>query len=527
MSSKTAANIVLHDQAIVAYRGGRFAEAEALFLQSLQVRADDAAVLASYGEFLRGLGRTAEALELFERILSVDPENADVLNAAGVCYEETANPSRAIEYYLRAMALKPDLAVTWNNIGVVLLHEGDADAALDHFYQALALDPNYADACCNLAVAYRQRLDYTNATEAFRRAYQLDPNSPEIAAGMGEILGLLYEDAAEGILRRAVALDPRNAERHWNLSLELLKRGKYTEGWREYEWRFQRGKGHNPPRPFAQPIWRGEAWHNLPGKTLLLHAEQGLGDTLQMLRYLPMVLDRGAKVVLEVQRPLHRLVADYAARSHASVQVIAASDPLPEFDLHTPLMTLPHALGTTLETVPPPLRLTPEAAPRAKSEVLRVGLCWAGNPGHDRDRERSIPLELLKPLFDVPGTDWISLQVGPAAQQIEACGVALAQPVLNDFADTAALLDTLDVVIAVDTAVAHLAATQGVPTWLLLPYIADWRWLRPETAANPWYPKARLFRQTTRPNAPDSNRWSPVITELAAALQQLSENSQR
>ena len=521
MSSKIADNIVLHDQAILAYRGGRYAEAEALFRQSLVVRADDVAVLASYGEFLRGQGRPFEALEVFERILSFDPDNADVLNAAGVCYQETANPSRAIEYYLRAMALKPDMAVTWNNIGVVLLHEGDDNAALDHFYQALALDPNYADACCNLAVAYRQRLDYTNATEAFRRAYQLEPNSAEIAAGLGEILGLLYEDAAEGILRRAVALDPKKAERHWNLSLELLKRGKYTEGWREYEWRFQRGKGHNPPRPFAQPAWRGEAWQDLRGKTLLLHAEQGLGDTLQMLRYLPMVLERGAKVVLEVQRPLHRLVAEYAARSHAGVEVVTAGDALPAFDLHTPLMTLPHALGTTLETVPSPIRLTPAAEPLTTAGELRIGLCWAGNPGHDRDRERSVPLELLKPLFEIAGTQWVSLQVGPAAREIDTCGVKIAQPVLNDFADTTALLDTLDLVIAVDTAVAHLAATQGVPTWILLPYVADWRWLRPGAARTSWYPEARLFRQSSRPTGTDPYaHWPPVIAEVVEALQE-------
>jgi hypothetical protein len=335
------------------------------------------------------------------------------------------------------------------------------------------------------------------------------------------VLHLLGDEEAVPLLRRALALRPDDPEKHWNLALALLKRGDYAEGWREYEWRWQRHKNERPLRPFAQPFWRGEA---VEGKTVLLYAEQGFGDTLQFLRYVPHVQALGARVVLEVQRPLLTLATAFAHTLPQAVTVIAQGDPLPAFDAHVPLMSLPTAFATTLATVPAPLRFTPPALPRWPGRPLRIGIAWAGNPKHLRDRERSVPAEALLPLFAAPNCTWISLQTGPAATQLARLGVAIKQPPLADFLDTAAVIDTLDLVLSVDTVVAHLAASQGAPTWLLLPFASDWRWLLPtwraaDGAQNPWYPNARLFRQRELPDGrPQADLWQPVIAEVAAAL---------
>jgi tetratricopeptide (TPR) repeat protein len=513
-----AADPTLHQRAITAYHAGNLALAQSLLAEALAANPDDLPTLKSYGQVLRDAGHPLQALEIFLRVLALDPKDAPACNAAGVCFQETGNPAAALEHYLRAMTIQPDLAETYNNLGVVLLHEHDLAGASEHFQQALELDPTYADAWNNVALLHRDRHEYLEAIETFRTALTLKPNSSEIEAGLGEVLSLVYDPTAEAHLRRALALAPEKAERHWNLALELLKHGRYPEGWREYDWRWRRGPRHTPPRPFPQPFWRGE--QSLRDATLLVYAEQGLGDTLQMLRYLPLLAGRAARIVLEVQRPLLPLATQFAA-AWPNVSVVAHGDPLPAFDLHTGFMTLPLALGTTVETVPPPLRFTPPAATRPRTANPRIGLCWTGNAAHDRDR--ALSLETLRPLLDVPGCTWVSLQVGRGADQVAAAGVAFEQPALRDFADTAAILDTLDLVITVDTAVVHLAASQGVPTWLLLPYVADWRWLEPTTPKpNPWYPRLRLFRQTAFPAHNDiPSLWQPVVAAAAQALRAL------
>jgi tetratricopeptide (TPR) repeat protein len=522
--------IELHDRGILAFHNGRPEEAEALLKNALTLEPDNIAVLTSYGQFLRNTGRLPEALDTFLRILTLDPANAHVANAVGVCFQETNQPAKAIDHYLRAMTLRPDFADPYNNIGVVLFHEKDFDAAMEHFQQALALNPAYSDAHSNLALVHRNRLDYSQAITSFRRALQLDPDNPKIAAGLGEALSLTCDPSAEHLLRKAVAAQPENPEFHWNLSLELLRRGDYLTGWQEYEWRWKHPDNQTPLRSFPQPFWRGEHDQDIRGATILLHVEQGLGDTIQMLRYVPLLLAQGARVVLELPQPLRQLITEYANTTDGALTIIPAGDPLPAFDCHCSLMSLPLAFRTTLDTIPEPLRLTSpraNAIRRKDQDSLRIGLCWAGNPSHALDRERSLPLEALRPLFSVPGCSFVSLQTGPAARQIESTGLPLAQPALNDFTDTAALIDTLDLVIAVDTAVAHLSASQGAPTWILLPFISDWRWLQPGARAeNPWYPCARIFRQTsfahtaTSPVSPADRRplWDPVVGRLVAAL---------
>jgi tetratricopeptide (TPR) repeat protein len=518
----------LHHLALRAWLKGQTKDARHLLERATQAAPEDATVLTSYATMLHELAEPQAALDIFLRVLALDSAQPEIWNAAGICFQETARPASAIEFYLRALTLRPGFAEAYSNLGGLLTHEGDVDGAVEHLREALRLDPALADGHHNLGIALRARFEYAAAIDSLREALRLQPEHPEMLGSLGEVLSLVGDEQAVPVLRRAVALRPDDPEKHWNLALALLKRGDYADGWREYEWRWRRPKNERPLRPFAQPFWRGEP---VGGKTMLLYAEQGFGDTLQFLRYVPLVQALGARVVLEVQRPLLGLAEAFARTLPEPVTVVAQDDPLPAFDWHVPLMSLPTAFATTLETVPAPLRFTPPAPPRTRTKPLRIGIAWAGNPKHLRDRERSIPAEALLPIFDAPSCTWISLQTGPAATQLAGLGVAIKQPPLADFLDTAAVLDTLDLVLSVDTVVAHLAASQGVPTWVLLPFASEWRWLLPgwhgkNGAENPWYPNARLFRQATLPDGrPQAELWQPVIAEAAAALALLAADT--
>jgi tetratricopeptide (TPR) repeat protein len=520
----------LHHLALRAWLRGQTADARRLLERAALTAPEDAAVLTSYGTMLHEMSEPQAALDVFLRVLALDSAQAEIWNAAGICFQETARPASAIEFYLRALTLRPTFAEAYSNLGAVLTHEGELDAAVDHLREALRLDPALADGHHNLGIALRARFEYAAAIASLREALQRQPEHAEILSSLGEVLSLVGDEEAETLLRRAVTLRPDDPEKHWNLALALLKRGDYADGWREYEWRWRRPKNERPLRPFAQPFWRGEP---VEGKTALLFAEQGFGDTLQFLRYVPLVQALGARVVLEVQRPLLGLANAFAQTLAGDITVVAQDDPLPAFDWHVPLMSLPTAFATTLETVPAPLRFTPPAPPRRPNRPLRIGIAWAGNPKHQRDRERSIPAEALRPLFAIAGCEWVSLQTGPAAAQLAGLNTAIEQPALTDFLDTAAVIDTLDIIISVDTVIAHLAASQDVPTWVLLPFASEWRWLLPgwraaDGAANPWYPQARLFRQRTLPDGhPQSELWQPVIAEVAAALAALAAAAER
>jgi tetratricopeptide (TPR) repeat protein len=490
----------IHDLGILAHRDNRPTEALHLLRQALALDPDNLALLKSTAQITRETGDPARAAELFHRALDLDPADPLVWNAAGVCLQESYRPAQAMEAYLRALTLTADLPDVLHNIGNLLAAENDFPSAIDYFEQAIALRPDYLTAHTNLGVAYRQQLDYPRSIAHFRRAHELDPTSADIAMGYGEILSLVYDPHSEEMLRRAVALNPSRAEAHWNLALDLLKRGRYEEGFREYEWRFQRNNGHNTPRPFTQSQWLGDT--DISTQTLLVHAEQGFGDTLQMLRYLPLLRERTPHLILEVQPELHRLVA-----IQPGITIVARGDALPPFDNHIATISLPHAVRTTLHTVPPPLQLLRTPRPQRPSNPRRVGLAWSGNPHHDRDRERSIPIHLFAPLFDIPNTTWISLQ--PTSNP------PLIQNPLHDFLDTAELLNTLDLVITIDSAVAHLALSQHIPTILLLPYAADWRWLQPSaTTPNPWYPEARILRQPS-----PTTGWQPMLDRLRTLIE--------
>ncbi len=324
-------------------------------------------------------------------------------------------------------------------------------------------------------------------------------------------MALQGDPAGVAWLERLAEAQPDSAVAHWNYSMALLLHGDLKRGWREYEWRWRWERFPSPIRNFTQPLWQGEELH---GASILLHAEQGLGDTLQFARYAPLVAARGGRVILEVQSSLYRLL-----QRIPGVEVcIKAGDPLPEFDLQCPLMSLPQAFGTTLASIPPivPYFSSEDDGASRRTAALRVGLVWAGNPKHQRDRLRSIPFALLGPLLEQPGVAFVSLQkdtVGEAAM--------LPHPVAEakDFLDTARIVSELDLVITVDTSVAHLAGAMGKPVWVLIASSPDWRWGL-GTEATPWYPTMRLFRQ------PLGECWDSTIARMTAELAALAATTE-
>jgi Tfp pilus assembly protein PilF len=411
----------------------------------------------------------------------------------------------AIVEYKRAIALAPDFAEAFSNMGTALRDSDRFDEAIQAHRRALQLRPNLAEALNNLAIALRDIGQWDEALQCCRRAIALNPEYADAHANLGVILCEL-EQAEESVAacRKAVALQPQRGVLQNNLGMILLKLGQYEEGWAKAEWRYFCDPRF-PARKLPKPKWSGE---DLRGRTLLIHAEQGFGDTIQFSRYVPLAAGRGGRVIFECPPEQKRLFECFRNVQ----QLVTAGDVLPEFDLHCPTMSLPLAFETTLETVPSEayLRADPVRVEywRRRLEELaahvnaglrkrKIGLVWAGKPTHTDDRNRSMALCELAPLAGVDA-EFYSLQKGPASRQVsERPGGLKLQDFtadFSDFAETAAFIANLDMVIAVDTAVAHLAGAMSKPVYLLLPKVSEWRWMLRRTDT-PWYPSTRLFRQ--------------------------------
>jgi tetratricopeptide (TPR) repeat protein len=484
--------------------------------RALALKPDHAAALALRGRLLRALKRDAAALASFDRALALKPDDADTLVARGNTHYAMKSYAAALADCDRTLLLRPDAAPLHNNRGNILRELGRQQEAMDGFDRALALDPDYAEAYSNRGNALLELNRPAEALADYDRALALKPDFTYALVNRGIAMHYLtrFEEALESF-DRALALAPDLAEAHWNKGLLLLSLGDFARGLPDYEWRWRR-EGEMKPRNFAQPVWQGE---DLGGRKILLHAEQGFGDSIQLLRYVPMVVAKGGRVVLEIPDSLMPLIG----RGDGVVAMVRPGAPLPPFDLHCPLLSLPLAFGTTLATIPaevPYLRVPAERAANWRTWLPgsgrpRVGLVWSGKPSHKNDHNRSIAFHRLAPLLSLPGVDFISLQ----REYREADLAALAacpnllrlDAALSDFADTAAVVEALDLVITVDTAVAHLAGALGKPVWILLSSIQDWRWLQ-QREDSPWYPTARLFRQ------PEIGDWDSVIARVAREL---------
>ncbi|MGO9438390.1 MAG: tetratricopeptide repeat protein [Terracidiphilus sp.] len=497
-------------------------EARPHFERLLALNPDSAETQSNFGLLLMREGKPEEAKACYERALALQPNSIPALCNLGNLLCSSGKFEEAKTCYRRAIALDPNFAEGHNNLGVVFRELGKFEEAQACHERAVALRPDYADAHNNLGIVFRDRGMLDESAACHERAISLWPDYSEAHNNLGNTRrsqGRLEESLRS--YRQALVVNPDNVEARWNLSLVELLTGDFAAGWRDYEIRTQRRKCAT--RVFPEPLWRGAA---LNGARILLHAEQGLGDTVQFLRYVPMVQAAGGTVTLDVQNSLLRL----AAQLPGIATLVVSGEPLPPFECHCPLMSLPLAFGISIANIPaqvPYLNVPVEAQRDAErlewpDEGLRVGLVWSGNPRFPDDWLRSIPLPCFDALLHVEGVRFFSLQMGPAASQlgeIEAPVIDL-KPAIGDLADTAALIGKLDLVITVDTAVAHLAGALGKPTWLLLPFAPDWRWLM-EREDSPWYPTMRLFRQ------PKFGDWTPVLERVRNELAVLVRRNRR
>jgi tetratricopeptide (TPR) repeat protein len=502
---------------IVLGQKGEYEAAIACHRAAIERQPRMALAHANLGNALHKAGRFQEAIEAYRNALAIEPDNARFHFGLGSALEELARPEESEAEYRRALALQPDHALAHTNLGNVLLTLKRAEEALEAQHRALAIEPLLAEAHVNRGAALYALDRFAEAEAAQRRALELNPGLAKAHKNLGMALeNLGRPDEAAAAFEAAVAAAPDDPDLHFTLGLALLRAGRFDRGWREYAWRWRLKEFAATRREFAQPAWTGAA---LGGATILLHAEQGQGDTIQALRYAKLVAARGGRVVLEVPPSLKRL----CAALDGVAQVIGAGEALPDFDVHCALLDLPRLFGTRLETIPahtPYLAADPAAVADWRRRLAAkprpaVGLAWAGNPSYSNDRRRSLDPALLAPLLALEGFGFYSLQVGPAAEalarvpggeRVERLGHLFA-----DFADTAACVAALDLTITVDTAVAHLAGALARPVWILLPYAADWRWLV-DREDSPWYGSAVLFRQE-RPGA-----WPGVIERISRKL---------
>jgi tetratricopeptide (TPR) repeat protein len=466
----------------------------------------------------------AEAETAYRRCLALRGDHLEALVNLGFALGEQQKSGEAEACYRQALALKADVPEIHQNLGNVLRDRGQLEEALACYHRALDLRPDYAKAHINLGVALIARAEPESAIEHLKRGLELDPDFAEAFNSLGAAVSVLRRfDEAHAHYARSIELKPDYADAHWNRSLLWLLQGDFERGWPAYEWRWRCPR--TLPKPsYSQPVWDGSA---LDGRTILLYGEQGLGDTLHFVRYAPIVKARGGRVIVQCQRTLLPILASCPGID----QVVALGEPPPSFDVQAGLMSLPLILGTRGDNIPaavPYLAAQPGLLEHWRRQLaplagFRVGIVWQGNTRHPWDRHRSAALEHFEPLARVPGVQLISLQKESGGQNLQGQTSApfdvvsfggLVDERTGPFLDTAAIIAQLDLVVAVDTAVAHLAAALAAPTWLALNYSADWRWLL-DRDDSPWYPTMRLFRQQRLGD------WPEVFRRMAEELQKL------
>ena len=564
----------------------RYEAAIACFDRAIELKPDYSEAFNNRGSALQNLGQQEKAIASFDRAIELDPDNEFAHNNRGISLQKLGRHVDAIASLDQAILLINNNGVTHNNRGISLLNLGRHEDAIASFDMAIALIPDYFEAFLNRGIAlsalggYEEALvtldratalrprnaiahnsrgmsllrlgRYEEAITGFDRAIELMPNYFEAFNNRGFALPYVgrYEDALDSLdhaidapeqesfdarnnrgnvlrdlkrhqealasYRQAIDLRPDDATAHYNESMCLLQMGEFDQGWEKLEWRWQTAQFKEAKRDFQQPLWLGK--QDLRNKTILLHAEQGLGDTIQFCRYAKLLAAQGATVLLEVQPELKSVLADLAGVS----RVLKKGERLPEFDYHCPLLSLPLAFNTELDSIPADtyyLRSDPDRvniwqARLGEKTSPRIGLVWSGNKVFGNDHNRSIPLSNFAKLLSA-SAQFVSLQ--KEVRETDRMILDVRKDIahfgddLHDFSDTAALLDLMDMVISVDTSVAHLAGALGKPVWLLLPFNPDWRWLL-DRSDSPWYPSAKLFRQSR------SGDWDEVFERVAEEM---------
>ncbi|MCI0457583.1 MAG: tetratricopeptide repeat-containing glycosyltransferase family protein [Gemmataceae bacterium] len=507
---------------IVLKEQGKLTEAAASYQQALRCRPDYAEAHNNLGNVLQRQGQLDEAVACYCQALHFRPNYAEAHTNLGDVLRQQGQLDEAVACYQQALGFRSDFAGAHASLGMALQEQGQFDKAVASYQQALCLKPEDAETRANLGIALQAQGKLDQAVASYQQALRLQPDSVAVHNNLGNALqqqGKLEEALAS--YQQALRLKPDHADAHWNRALAWLLAGNFEQGFPEYEWRWQR-KGIALP-PFSQPLWDGSP---LAGQTILLYAEQGLGDTLHFIRYAPLVQARGGRVLVACPALLIPLLS----RCRGIDRLLPQEGPLPSFDVYAPLLSLPRLFGTTQATVPaqvPYLFTDPALCTHWREQLpgrqaFTIGIAWQGSPNYHGDRQRSIPLVQFAPLAALPGVQLVSLQKGLGTEQLQ--GVAGQFPVLDlgsqldktsgAFAETAAVMQNLDLVITADTAIGHLAGALGVPVWVALPFAPDWRWpLHWEDS--PWYPTVRLFRQK------EWGHWPEVFARMADAVRQL------
>jgi len=497
-------------------RLGRYPEAQQWLERSLSIRPDQPEALTGLADVYRQMGRMNEADAIAKRLLEVRPTSLEGLAVRGETLLAQRRFHEAAAVFQSVIDAYPNSWVGYNGLGVARVRQGRAAEAAPLYKKSIELAKT-SNPCPynNAGFACIGEGQIEEAIEHFEKALEIRADFPEVHTNLGNAYGARLElDRAMAAYNRALFFQPDNQDAHWNKSLLLLLQGKFAEGFLEYEWRWLKFLEHR--QSFRQPRWDG---YDITGKTILLHSEQGFGDTIQFARFAEIVRACGADVILGCGEELVSLLSSM----NDKIRVVARGKPSPPFDVHCPLLSLPYALGITVDTIPgkTPYVFANESLRSRWRQALvdlkgmKVGICWGGDSEHTRNSDRSASLELFGALRDLAGVDWVSLQKGAPRREPMPAGFDLIDMTdeLHDFADTAALIANLDLVISVDTAVAHLAGALGKAVWTLVSYAPDWRWLL-DREDSPWYPTMRLFRQRTRRD------WAEVLGRVHAALEE-------
>jgi FkbM family methyltransferase len=504
-----------HNLGMILFHQGNLDQAIAHYRQAIMLMPNHFNAHNGLGVALYHQGKLDDAIANYRLAIALNPKHVSAYNNLGTALKSQGNVEEARACYEQAIALDPNYANAYDNLGTICQEQKDLDTAISHYRKAIALHPGHANAYCNLGTALKEKGDYEAALACYQEAIRLEPNHPDAYNNCG---GTLYElgryEEAIAYQEQALRYKPDHADAHLNLGIMLLLLGNFQRGFVEYHWRWQTRQCPNLRYPEA--LWDGSG---LTGKILLLTAEQGFGDTIQFARYAPLVKQQyGGEVVLACQKPLLPILSTLQGidrcvdRDRVDV----------ETNLHAPLLELPRILGTTLETIPatiPYLTANPSLLPLPDHQpsAFNVGIVWSANPNNSTTPKRSCGLDFFLPLLSIPNLVVYSLQKDPSeAEQAQLAqhGIHDLNPFLANFACTAAAIAQLDLVISVDTAVAHLAGALGQPVWTLLPSVADWRWLRDRTDTL-WYPTMRLFRQ------PQARDWAAVSEQIQLALTQM------
>ncbi|QWD13594.1 tetratricopeptide repeat protein [Polynucleobacter paneuropaeus] len=496
----------------------RYEEALASYNQAIDLKPDYAEAFNNRGNCFKELRRYEEALASYKQAIDLKPDYAEAFNNRGIALAGLSRYEEALASYKQAIDLKPDYAEAFNNRGIALAGLSRYEEALASYKQAIDLKPDYAEAFNNRGIALAGLSRYEEALASYNQAISFDPDYAEAYSNRGNLLVDLksLDDAYESF-QKALAIDENNVNANWNFSLLNLIEGKLIEGWKGYEWRWK-NKNSNK-ESFSQPLWLGG--QPLKNKTILLYAEQGLGDIIQFCRYVPLVAKLGAKVILEVPSELEVLLKSLEGVG----QTIRFGDKRPVFDYQCPLLSLPLAFKTDLSNIPPPPRISIDLkkgkywqAKLGQRTKKRVGVVWSSMSNFKHDGKRSLTLEKFLKALPPDGYEYICLQ-----KEIKECDQEIFKANrnikffggdLNDLTDTSALIDCVDLVISTCTSVPHLSASLGKDTWLLLSFVPDWRWFL-DRGDSPWYPSMQLFRQEK------INDWSGVLQRVKLRLTNL------